>query len=86
MAQKRSIQDFKEEIINLRNVTHWDDIEINKVYHIPPIISLERRDILIMSKKGDSCTYRKIGDKEQKERTMFKTSVFAKFLVRRKRF
>ena len=85
-TKQRSVQDLKAQITTLKSITPWDLIEANAVYHIPPIITLERREIFILTKEGDSATYRRIGDKEQKERTMMKTSVFAKFLVKRKKY
>ena len=82
----KSIQDIKDKIALLRSVTPWEEIEDGAIYHIPPIYTLQRRDIRILSIKGDSASYRRIGDTNQEPRTMFKTSVFAKFLVKRKKF
>ena len=86
MSVKHTISEFKNEITNLRSVTPWEEIEANTIYHIPPIVSLQRREIMILKKNGNSATYRRIGDTELKERTMFDTSVFAKFLVKRKKY
>lgn len=82
----RTIQDLKDQIKHFKCVTPWDAVEPNTTYHVPPIITLERRDIMILDKDNDKATYRRIGDKTQTERTMFKTSVFAKFIVKKKRF
>jgi hypothetical protein len=86
MAKLNTVSELKEKIDKLRSVTPWESIEVNKVYHVPPLVTLERREIFILAKDGDSATYRRIGDKEQKERTMMKSSVFAKFLVKRKKY
>jgi hypothetical protein len=86
MAKLNTVSELKEKIDQFRSVTPWESIEVNKVYHVPPLVTLERREIFILSKEGDSATYRRIGDKEQKERTMMKSSVFAKFLVKRKKY
>ena len=86
MAKLNTVSELKEIIDKLRSITPWESIEVNKVYHVPPLVTLERREILILTKDGDSATYRRIGDKEQKERTMMKSSVFAKFLVKRKKY
>jgi hypothetical protein len=86
MAKLNTVSELKEKIDKLRSITPWESIEVNKVYHVPPLVTLERREILILTKDGDSATYRRIGDKEQKERTMMKSSVFAKFLVKRKKY
>ncbi len=86
MAKLHTVSELKEKIDNLKSVTPWESIEVNTVYYVPPLVTLERREIFILTKEGDSATYRRIGDKEQKERTMMKTSVFAKFLVKRKKY
>lgn len=83
---KRSIQELKSELQKLPSVTPWDEIKANEVYHVPPLISLERRDLLILTKDGKKVTYKRIGDTEQKERTMYDSSVFARFLVKRKKY
>ena len=86
MAKPRTVSELKNQIDNIRSMTPWEKVEVNAIYHIPPLVTLERREILILSKEGDSATYRRIGDKEQRERTMAKTSVYAKFLVKRKKY
>lgn len=86
MAEKRSIQDLKEEFLTIKSVTPWTNVEVNAVYHIPPLINLDRRDIMILSKKDNNATYRRIGDTQQIERTLHKDSVFARFIVKRKKF
>lgn len=86
MAKPRTVSELKNQIDNIKSMTPWENVEVNAVYHIPPLVTLERREIFIISKEGDSATYRRIGDKEQKERTMAKTSVYAKFLVKRKKY
>lgn len=83
---KRSIQELKGELQKLKSVMPWSEIKPNEVYHVPPIISLERRDLYIISKKEDTATYRRIGDAENKERVMHETSVFARFLVKKKKY
>ena len=86
MAKLHTVSELKEKIDKIKSVTPWESIEVNSVYHVPPLVTLERREIFILTQEGDSATYRRIGDKEQKERTMMKTSVFAKFLVKRKKY
>lgn len=83
---KRSIKDLKDDILKLKCITPWENIEVNKVYHIPPIGTLTRRELMILNKNDDTATYRRIGDAEKKERTMHKSSVFAKFIVKRRKF
>jgi hypothetical protein len=86
MAKKLTISNLKNFAANIRRVTPWDDIEINSVYHIPPLITLERRDVIIVNKNENTATYRRVGDKDKTDHTMFRTSVFAKFLVKQKKY
>ncbi len=87
MAKVKTIQDLKAEMTALKSVTPWEKVEADAIYHIPPLITLGRREIKIITKDKDKATYRKIGDKnDDKERTMYKTSVFAKFIVKRKKY
>lgn len=81
---KRSLQELKVELQKLKSVIPWNEIKADETYHVPPIISLERRDFYIIKKYKDKATYRKIGDTENQERTLHESSVFAKFLVKRK--
>lgn len=83
---KRSIQELKEELQKIKSITPWGEVAENHVYHIPPIISLERREIMIISKNDDEATYRRIDDEEKKEGKMHRTSVFARFLIKKKTF
>lgn len=85
MARK-SIQDLKEELKLFKHVTPWEDVTIGSVYHIPPIANLSSRDIKIISKENDQATYYKVGDSKKEEHTMHKTSVFARLIVKRKKY
>ena len=86
MAKLHTVSELKEKIDNLKSVTPWESIEVNTVYHVPPLVTLERREIFILKKEGDSATYRRIGDKEQKERTIKKKKKKTKILVKRKKY
>ena len=83
---KRSIQELKEELQKIKSITPWEDIEVNHIYHIAPIISLERRDVLILSKTADEATYKRVDGNDDKEGKMHRTSVFARFMIKRKSF
>jgi hypothetical protein len=83
---KRSIQEIKEELQKVKSITPWEEVEINRIYHIAPIVSLERRDVIILSKTGDEAEYKRVDDKENKKGKFHKTSVFARFLIKRKSF
>lgn len=84
---KHSIQDLKAELYKMRYATPWDELKAGEVYHIPPIVSLERRDIKIITKEDNTVTYKRVdGTTTNEERKMHKTSVFSRFLVKRKKF
>jgi len=83
---KRSVQELKEELQKIKSITPWENVEVNRIYHISPIISLERRDILILTKNENEATYRRVDDNENKEGKLHKTSVFARFMILRKSF
>lgn len=84
---KHSIQDLKAELYKIKHATPWDELEAGQIYHIPPLVSLERRDIKILTKDGDSVTYKRVDSTTvDEERKMHKTSVFSRFLVKRKKF
>lgn len=83
---KRSVQELKEELQKIKSITPWEQIEENRIYHISPIISLERRDIMILKKGDDEATYKRVDGDDDKEGKLHRTSVFARFLVMRKKF
>lgn len=83
---KRSVQELKEELQKIKSITPWEQIEENHIYHISPIISLERRDIIILKKGDDEATYKRVDGDDDKEGKLHRTSVFARFLVMRKKF
>ena len=80
----QTVQDLKDKLAKYKNIMRWEEISPNVVYHIPPIVNVERKDILVLSKNDENIEYRKIGDASQTKRTMHKTSICAKFIVKRK--
>ena len=83
---KRSVQELKEELQKIKSITPWEQIEVNKIYHIPPIISLERRDIVFLSKTENEGIYKRVDGGDETEGKMHRTSVFARFLIRKNKF
>ena len=82
-----SIQRLKAQLRNIKHATPWEDVKAGEVYHIPPIVNLERRDIEVIAKEQLSLTYKRVDDTPLAEtRVMHKTSVFSRFLVKRKKF
>lgn len=80
----KTVQDYKVELSKIKPMTPWEEIQEDHIYHIPPIISLTRRDIYVVKKNEDTLDYISSTDKKMTERTLHKTSVFAKFIVPKK--
>jgi len=79
-----TIDELRKKVNGFRSITPWENVEVRKAYHIPTLLNLPRRDIVILSKDNSEASYRKIGSEEV--RKMKRTSLFAKFLVKRKKF
>lgn len=66
----------------------WDDLELNKVYHLPPVFYEKRKDIIITSKTETFMRYKVINKDSKKvmntEYTVYKTNVWWKFLTEHK--
>lgn len=67
-------------------ITPWDKIREGDIVHIPPIISLERRDICVLEKKDDELSYKRIDKVNSEEGTLHRTSIFAKIMIKRKNY
>ena len=83
---KLPIREMKEKLYECRYVTPWKDIVEGEEYHIPPILSLLRRDLHITKKDETHLEYYKIGDKEKNIRSIQYDSVFSRLLVKKKNF
>lgn len=83
---KKSLKDVKEELLKISRVTPWDEIKKGDLLHIPPIVSLERRDILVMEKDKDELVYRRVDKDDKESLKMHRTSIFSRFVVKRRKF
>ena len=81
---KEKLQEFKKNMSKYNPMIAWDDIKVGGVYHIPPIKTLCRRDIIILEKDTDGAKYKRIDDTEQKVGNIAKTSVYAKIMIVKK--
>lgn len=86
MGKERTIKSCKKELQQITHHIKWEDLEINKVYHVPPIITLNRMDIVILSKDNDTITFKEVGSSKNEESKMHKTSILSRFLVRKKEY
>lgn len=82
----KTVKDMKTELQKIPSIIPWEKVEVNKIYHIPPIISLKRREIIITDKDDNSAKYRRVDGTETQEGVLHKTSVLARFLVVRKKY
>lgn len=63
----------------------WDSIKVGEIYHLPPYMGFERRDVIIVSKSNSQGTYREITKPTTTTPTTFyPTSIMLKFLVKSK--
>ncbi len=85
-TNKEKLEAFKQQMKQHSAITPWDEVKVNAVYHIPPIKSLSRRDVIILEKKENSIKFKRIDDTEKKEGDMARTSVYAKVMVKRKKY
>lgn len=83
---KENLEAFKNQIKRYKPITPWDALEVGAAYHIPPIKTLSRRDVIILEKTADTLKYKRIDDTEKKEGNMAKTSVYAKVMIKRKKY
>ena len=82
-----------EEIIEkgnvLREIPHfipWKDVKVHSLYHIPPLLTEDRMDVLITDKNDKEATFIIVGSNNLEERKMPHDCVFARFLTERRKF
>lgn len=67
---------------NIPPITTWDDIEIDKVYHIPPYHNTKRMDIVVKFKCANYLTYKKLNTTDSAySYTLYPSSQMSKFFV-----
>lgn len=81
---KNAIQENKDALNKIKHHIAWDTIEVGKVYHIPPILTIKRMDIQITSKEEDTLKFKLLNGTDKEEKTMHRTSIFARFLVKKR--
>lgn len=79
-----TIKEIKARSNSLKPLIDWENIIPLSKYHIPPIGSLTRRDIIILDKTEKEILYRLTNNNEV--RSFKRGSLFSKFLVDRKKF
>jgi hypothetical protein len=82
----KKINEVKNILRNVNSITPWNTIKSGDILHIPPIISLERRDIVILEKYDNELSYKRIDVSSVNEEKLHKSSIFAKIMIRKKSF
>jgi hypothetical protein len=86
MAGTKKLKDFKTELQSMKHLTPWEKVKNGAVYHIAPLLSLPRMDVLIRSVDKEKAEYTQLGDKDKSEGVLHNTSILARFMVKRKAF
>ncbi len=78
-----SVGEMREMLKSVKSITTWEDLKVNEIYHLPPLISGDKRkDILITSKSQYSLSYKVLNEKTNYQiNTYYPSSIEVKFLV-----
>jgi hypothetical protein len=81
------IQENKDALNKIKHHLKWEELEVGGKYHIPRIMTINRMDIVVTSKGEDSLKFKLLNSTtDTTEKTMHKTSIFARFLVKKRRY
>ena len=86
MAEENTVKSKATELRKIKHHIAWENLEVNKIYHIPPIITIERMDIQILGFDGnDGIKFKRVDNTTDKEeKVMKKSSILARFLVKKR--
>ena len=84
---KEEFEELKIKWQAVTSITPWENVKVNGVYHIPPVLGLSRRKIKITEKTDDTVSFERVdGISENATGKFNKTSVFAKCMVEERKF
>jgi hypothetical protein len=84
---KDEFEELKAKWKVVEAITPWEKIRLNAKYHIPPVLGLKRRDIIVTSLSGEELSFKRAdGETENEVGKFHKTSVFAKCMIEEKVF
>lgn len=86
MAEKKTVKDNAAELRKIKHHLELDKLEVNKIYHIPPILTIERMDIQILGVEGDDIKFKRVDGTDKTEKSMKKSSILSRFLVKKLRY
>ena len=81
--KKKTAYEIKEALKNVKSITTWDDIKVNQIYHLPPLVEGDKRkDILITAKSQYYMSYKVLGGANSYSvNSFYPSSLEVKFLV-----
>lgn len=75
--------EIKEALRSIKAFTKWEDIKVNEIYHLPPLVEGDKRkDIIITSKSQYFMNYKVLNSSNSYSvNTFYPSSLEVKFLV-----
>lgn len=62
----------------------WDDIKVNHIYHIPPLLGEQRKDVLVTWRGEYSCTFKNLSSGGNRIETIYPSTLESRFFVEHK--
>ena len=90
VQEKKKLNNFeKREILEkMKPMIEWDDIKEHEVYHIPPLLYDDRKDIIVLTKNDMYLTYRTLSKELDKSSNitnrLYKNMLTSRFLTQHK--
>ena len=78
MGEKRTI------LMQHKPFIAWDDIKVQQIYHIPPLLGEKRKDILVTWKGDYSCTFKDLSKNYNAIETIYPSTLMSRFFVEHK--
>lgn len=87
MAKERKIKDYIDDLKIIKHHINPQELEVGEEYHVPPIISIKRMDIIITSKENGVIKFKITSNTTEKgEKTMEHSSILSRFVVKKMKF
>ena len=82
MATDKTVKGNAAELRKIKHHIEADNLEVNSIYHIPPILTIERMDVQILGIDGDDIKFKRVDSTTDKsEKSMKKSSILSRFIV-----
>ena len=84
---ERKIKDCINELKVIKHHIEPQELVVGQEYHVPPIISIKRMDIIITAKENDTIKFKITSDSTQKdEKSMERSSILSRFIVKKMKY